>query len=75
MRNINDNEYPKDNRYGMASRNYNSFAPLMDRNIVCYKCNNLGHKARECKSDVSIIRREKQTTIWEATTIREKKRK
>jgi hypothetical protein len=31
------------------NRNYNPVDPLMDQNIVCYKCNNLGHKARDCK--------------------------
>lgn len=46
----------------------------MDQNIVCYKCNNIGHKARGCKSDVSIIRKEKRTIIWEADTIWENKR-
>jgi hypothetical protein len=25
------------------------FDPLMDQNIVCYKFNNLGHKARDCR--------------------------
>ena len=30
------------------SRNYNSFSPLLDYNIECYKCNNYGHKASEC---------------------------
>jgi hypothetical protein len=27
------------------NQNYNPFDPLMDQNIVCYKCNNLGPKA------------------------------
>jgi hypothetical protein len=35
-------------RYGNVCRsvniNYNPFDPLMDQNIVCYKCNNIGHK-------------------------------
>jgi hypothetical protein len=31
------------------NRNYNPFDPLMDQNIVCYKCSNLGPKARDCK--------------------------
>jgi hypothetical protein len=31
------------------NRNYNPFDPLMDQNIVSYKCNNLGHKARDCR--------------------------
>jgi hypothetical protein len=39
----------ENNRYGNAHRpvniNSNPFDPLMDQNIVCYKCNNLGHKA------------------------------
>jgi hypothetical protein len=29
------------------NRNYNPFDLLMDQNIVCYKCNNHGHKARD----------------------------
>jgi hypothetical protein len=40
-------------RYGNFHRpinkNYNSFDPLMDQNIVCYKYNNIGHKARDCR--------------------------
>jgi hypothetical protein len=34
----------------------------MDKNIVCYKCNYLGHKARDCRymnEDVPML-----TTIW-----------
>jgi hypothetical protein len=51
MRNINDYGYPKDNHandksdQGISNKNYNLFIPLMDQNIVCYKCNNVGHKA------------------------------
>jgi hypothetical protein len=30
---------------GFVNISYNPFDPLMDQNIVCYKCNNLGHKA------------------------------
>jgi len=66
MRNISDNEYSKDSIYvyGMANKNCNPFASLMDPNIVFYKFNNLGHKAHDCKRlDLSIIRREKPTTI------------
>ena len=40
-------------RYGnvhrTVNRNYNPFDPLMDQNIVCYKCNNLGHKSRHSR--------------------------
>jgi hypothetical protein len=43
----------ENNRYGNVRRpvniSYNPFDPLMDQNNVCYKCNNLGHKARDCK--------------------------
>ena len=48
--------------------NYDPFDPLMDQNIVCYKCNNLGHKACNCrdvKKDAPIIKKEKPATIWE----------
>jgi len=27
----------------LSTKLYNPFAPLMNQNIVCYKCNNLGH--------------------------------
>ena len=29
----------------VKSRNYNSFAPLQERNLECFKCHNHGHKA------------------------------
>ena len=40
----------------------------MDQNVVCYKWNNLGHKACNCRGIyeyVPIIKKEKPTTIWE----------
>jgi hypothetical protein len=33
-----------ENNHGFVNRSYNSFSPLMDKNIVCYKCNYLDHK-------------------------------
>ena len=50
-------KYPKENHVnnrsgnsqGIVNRNYNSFDPLMDQNNVCYKWNNFGHKACNCK--------------------------
>ena len=39
----------------------------MDKNIVCYKCNNLGHKACNCRDmkEDALIKKEKPTIIWE----------
>jgi hypothetical protein len=47
--------------------NYNPFDRLMDQNIVCYKCNYLGHKAhdyREMKEDNHMPNVHMPTTIW-----------
>ena len=33
-----------------ANQDYNSFAPIMDNEMECFKCHNLGHKAYKCKS-------------------------
>jgi hypothetical protein len=34
--------------HGFVDRNYNSFSPLLDYNIECYKCNKYGHIAHDC---------------------------
>jgi hypothetical protein len=50
------------NNHGFFNISYNSFSPLMDKNIACYKCNYLGHKARDCRymnEDVPM-----PTTVW-----------
>jgi hypothetical protein len=50
------------NKRGFFNISYNSFSPLMEKNIVCYKCNYLGHKARDCRymnEDVPM-----PTTVW-----------
>jgi hypothetical protein len=50
------------NNRGFVKRSYNSISPLMDKNIACYKCNYLGHKAHDCRymnEDVPM-----QTTVW-----------
>jgi hypothetical protein len=50
------------NNCGFVNRSYNSFSPLMDKNIACYKCNYLGPKARDCRymnKDVPM-----PTTVW-----------
>ena len=33
----------------VKSRNYNSFAPLQERDLECFNCHNYGHKERNCK--------------------------
>jgi hypothetical protein len=48
-RNMNGVNRRYGNNRGFFNRSYNSFYPLMDKNIVCYKCNYLGHKARDCR--------------------------
>jgi hypothetical protein len=50
------------NNRGFVNKSYNSFYPLMGKNIVCYKCNYFGHKARDCRymnEDVPM-----PTTVW-----------
>jgi hypothetical protein len=37
------------NKDNAKRRNYISFSPLQDYNVECYKCNNYGHKASECR--------------------------
>jgi hypothetical protein len=66
----------ENSRYGNVcrpvNRNYNPFEPLMDENIVCYKCNNLGHKAqycREMKEDNCMSNVCIPTTTWKRKEI------
>ena len=33
----------------VKSINYNSFAPLQEMNLECFKCNNHGHKENNCR--------------------------
>jgi len=56
------NDHRSRNVHGSTNKNYNPFEPLMNQNIVCYKCNNLGHKAwdyRLVKENAPIIKTEK----------------
>ena len=32
-----------------VGRNYNSFSPLQNLNIECFKCHSYGHKASNCR--------------------------
>jgi hypothetical protein len=61
-RNVNGVNRRYGNNHGFVNKIYNSFSPLMDKNIVCYKCNYLGHKARDYRymnEDVPM-----PTTVW-----------
>jgi hypothetical protein len=59
---MNDANSRYGNVFGFVKTHYNPFDPLMDQNFVCYKYNNLGHKARDCKymKEDSPM----PTTIW-----------
>jgi hypothetical protein len=42
----------KRNTHGFSRRNYNSFSPLLNYNIICYNCNNYGNTTKLCRSDL-----------------------
>jgi hypothetical protein len=50
----------------LVDRNYNSFSPLLDYNVECYKCNNYGHITRGYRSN--IINSPKQNMEEDALT-------
>ena len=55
------------NNCGFVNVSYNSFSLLMDKNIVCYKCNYLGHKAWDCRymnEDAHMPNVPMTTTVW-----------
>jgi hypothetical protein len=61
-RNMNGVNKRYGNNRGLFNRSYNSFIPLMEKIIVCYRCNYLGHKSRDCRymnEDVPM-----PTTVW-----------
>jgi hypothetical protein len=61
---------------GFVDRNYNSFAPLLDYNIKCYKCNNyeniscdfrnniINYPKQNREEDVLTKNREEFTKVW-----------
>jgi hypothetical protein len=58
--------------------NYNPFSPLVSSNVECYKCNNFGHKAHECRSILESTRQnmnEKYSTKHEKENTRVWKKK
>jgi hypothetical protein len=66
--------------HGFVDRNYNSFSPLLDYNVECYKCNNYGHIACDCRSniikkeeDVLAKHKEEYTKVWKRKQEEQKK--
>jgi hypothetical protein len=51
--------------HGFSRRNYNSFSPLLNYNIICYNCNNFGHIEKFCRSDFRKDQKEEAPTIME----------
>jgi hypothetical protein len=40
---------------GFSRRNYNSFSPLMNYNLICYNSNNFGHIEKYCRSNLEQV--------------------
>jgi hypothetical protein len=53
--------------YEFSRRNYNSFSPLLNHNIICYNCNNYAHIAKLRRSDFRKKQKEGTPTIIERT--------
>ena len=55
-------------------RNYNSFAPLQERNLECFRCHSYGHKSNNCRlmevSEKPKFFREKKK-LWKEKTSKE----
>ena len=73
--------------YGFLNRKYNSFSPLLDYNVVCYKCNYYGHIACFCKSgivesprqnrdeDILVKQKKEFTEVWKKKQEQEEQKK
>jgi hypothetical protein len=48
-----------------SRRNYNSFSPFLNYNIICYKCNNYRHIEKFCRNDFRKNHKEETPTIME----------
>jgi hypothetical protein len=62
------NSYLRNNNrdtHGFSRRNYNSFSPLLNYNIICYNYKNFGHMGKLCKSDFIKYQKEEASTIME----------
>jgi hypothetical protein len=64
-KNVRGSYMRKNNRdtHELSRRNYNSFPPLLNCNIICYNCNNLRHIAKFRISDFRKNQREEAPTV------------
>jgi hypothetical protein len=58
----------------VKSRNYNSFAPLQEGNLECFRCHNYGNKENSCRlmeasEKPKFIREQKK--LWKEKTSKE----
>jgi hypothetical protein len=58
--------------HGHVDRNYNPFSPLHYK-VECYKCNNYGHIARDCRSNMTKFSRQEYTKVWKRKQEKENK--
>jgi hypothetical protein len=66
-RNMNGVNRRYGNNRGFVKKSYNSFYPLMEKNVVCYKFNYLGQKSRDCRymnEDALMPNVPMPTTVW-----------
>jgi hypothetical protein len=58
--------------HGTIDRNYNPFSPLHYK-VECYKCNNYGHIARDCRSNMTKPSRPGYKKVWKRKQEKENK--
>jgi hypothetical protein len=51
------------NAYGFPKINYNSFSPLFDYNVVCYKCKKNGYKEHFFRNNLVETPRQNKVVV------------